>query len=115
MKIIDIFKTALKINTTVIRDEVEEIKNLIPTEEDATQGKAVAVLAQSALAAMGIPTGVIAQKVLAKVFTYAIRDIKDGAKDPNKLIIGRVIDEVKAEKEILKQAQNERMLDILNG
>lgn len=95
--IIDKIKTILRINKNVIEGEIDEIKSLKVTEEDEKQGEAVATLAVTACTSMGIPLGVVGQKILTKVFAYAIRDIKDGASSPNKLIIGRVIDEIKKE------------------
>ena len=35
---------------------------------------------------------------MAKVFAYGIRDIKNGVEDNSKLIIGRVIEEIKNER-----------------
>ena len=100
MNILNKLKTLLRINHKVIQGEVQEVLSLQPTDEDKAQGKAAAVLAVAALAACGVPIGALGQPVLEKVFTYVIRDLKDGAETPDKLIIGRIIKEVKAEKEI---------------
>lgn len=78
-----------------IKGEVEEIITLKPTQEDFEQGEKLAVLAVSALAAMGIPMAAIGTKIIAKALAYGIRDLKDGIEDRNKLIISRVIEEMK--------------------
>lgn len=97
MKFIDKLKKLLRINHNVIHGEVQEVLSLRLTEEDKAQGKAAAVLAVAALAACGVPLGTLGQPVLEKVLAYAIRDLKDGVETPNKLIIGRIIEEIKAE------------------
>lgn len=97
-KIIDKIKTVLRINKNVIKAEVQEVKELVITEEDKAQGKAAATLAVAALAACGVPLGALGQPVLEKVMPYIIRDAKDGVKSPDKLIIGRIVSEVKAER-----------------
>lgn len=78
-----------------IKDEVKEIKELKPTEEDYAQGERIAVLATTAMTSMGIPMAVLGTKIMGKVFAYAIRDLKDGVEDNDKLIISRVIEELK--------------------
>lgn len=110
-KFIDKIKSILRINHNVIHGEINEIMTLSLTDEDKAQGKAAAVIAVAALAACGVPLGTLGQPVLEKVLAYVIRDLKDGVETPNKLIIGRVIDEIKAEK--LKSTQDS-LYDNLN-
>ena len=97
MNIVNKIKTLFRINHKVIKGEITEIVNLSLTDEDKAQGKAAAILAVAALTACGVPLGALGQPVLEKVLAYAIRDVKDGIETPNKLIIGRIIEEVKAE------------------
>lgn len=76
------------------KSEVEEIKNLKPTDDDYRQGQ-VATIAATALATCGITFSTATIPVMAKVFAYAIRDIKDGVEMKDKLIISRVVSEIK--------------------
>ena len=98
-KFLDSLSSFFRINKNVIKGEINEIKELKVTDEDKAQGKAAAVLAVAALAACGVPIGALGQPVLEKVFAYVIRDAKDGAVTPEKLILGRIIEEVKKEKQ----------------
>lgn len=93
----DVVKAIFKINKNVVKGEVDEIKKLTPTEEDYAQGEVLATTAVTVMSSMGIGCSVMAHKIMAKVFAYGIRDIKDGVKDNKKLIIGRVIEEIKKE------------------
>lgn len=88
-------KNFFKINKNVIKGEIDEVKNLQLTDEDKAQGKAAAVLVASAMAACGFPLGAAATPVLEKVLAYVIRDAKEGVETPEKLIVGRIIKEVK--------------------
>lgn len=109
MKFKEFIKKVLKINSNVVKGELEEIRNLSPTEEDYTQGEALADVAITAMASMGLGYTLLGKKIIAKVFAYGIRDIKDGIEDNQKLIIGRVIDEIHNEKK-REQWQEERKL-----
>ena len=113
MKIIDKIKTLFRINHKVIQGEVQEVLSLQLTDEDKAQGKAAAVLAIAALAACGVPLGTLGQPVLEKVLAYVIRDLKDGVETPDKLIIGRIVNEIKAEKSQPK-SHEETLYDNLN-
>lgn len=95
---LDRLKKIFRINKKVIKGEIEEIRNLTPTEEDIKQGEVLADIAITAMASMGMTYTVMMQRIMAKVFAYGIRDIKDGVQDNKKLIIGRVIEEIKNEK-----------------
>lgn len=109
MKFKEFIKKVLKINSNVVKGELEEIRNLSPTEEDYTQGEALADVAITAMASMGLGYTLLGKKIIAKVFAYGIRDIKDGIEDNQKLIIERVIDEIHNEKK-REQWQEERKL-----
>lgn len=88
-------KTAFKILFNVAKDEVQEIRELKPTEEDYAQGETVGALSIAVMGSMGIPTAAIEQDIITKVCAYALRDLKDGVKSDNKLIIHRVINEIR--------------------
>lgn len=107
MKFKEFIKKVLKINSNVVKGELEEIRNLSPTEEDYTQGEALADVAITAMASMGLGHTLLGKTIIAKVFAYGIRDIKDGIEDNQKLIIGRVIDEIHNGKK-REQQQEER-------
>lgn len=104
-------KNFFKINKNVVKGEIDEIKNLQLTDEDKAQGKAAAVLVASAMAACGFPLGAAATPVLEKVLAYVIRDAKEGVETPEKLIIGRIIKEVKVVKQ---QNSQDELYDNLN-
>lgn len=94
----DVVKAIFRINKNVIKKEFEEIQNLTPTEEDYAQGERLAEAAVVAMSSMGLDYTILGQRIMAKVFAYGIRDIKDGVEDNSKLIIGRVIEEIKNER-----------------
>lgn len=94
----DFFRKVLRIGKKVIKDEVEEIKELKPTEEDYTQGEQLANAAILAMSSFGLPYSILSKEIMKKVFAYGIRDIKDGVQDNSKLIMRRVIDEINAER-----------------
>lgn len=96
---LDKIKKIFRINHKVVKDEFNEIRNLNITDEDRDQAQKLAVLVAAGLAACGIPCGVLGQKVIAHILTYALRDLKDGVESNDKLIIKRVINEIKAEKQ----------------
>lgn len=111
-KFIDKIKTIFRINHNVIQGEISELTNLSLSEEDKAQGKAAAVIAVAALAGCGVPLGTLGQPILEKVFAYVIRDVKDGVETPNKLIVGRIIEEIKREKEL--KTKEDILYDNLN-
>ena len=88
-------KKLFKINRNVVKGEVDEIIHLNVTDEDKEQAEKLAVLVAAGLAAAGIPCGALGQKVISHVLAYALRDLKDGVEVHDKLIIGRVIKEIK--------------------
>ncbi len=89
------FKKILKALGVAIKEEVKEIKNLELTDEDKEQGDKVAVMVVAALAGVGVPMCALGQKAIARVLAYVIRDVKDGIECQDKLIIARVINELK--------------------
>ena len=97
MKFKEFVKAVFRIHKNAIKSEIDEIRNLTPTEEDYKQGEAMADAAVAAMASVGLGCTVLGQRIMAKVFAYGIRDIKDGIEDNSKLIIGRVIEEIKNE------------------
>lgn len=98
-KFVRFIKRHFTITKNVVKGEATEIANLKPTEDDYSQGKRMAVVTIAVMASMGIPIAAAAEPVIAKVFAYGIRDLRDGIEDNNKLIISRVINEIKASKE----------------
>ena len=50
------------------------------------------------MSSMGLSYTILGQRIMAKVFAYGIRDIKDGVEDNSKLVIGRVIEEINNER-----------------
>lgn len=94
----DIVKAIFRINKNVVKKEFEEVQHLTPTEEDYAQGERLAEAAVVAMSSMGLGYTILGQRIMAKVFAYGIRDIKDGVEDNSKLIIGRVIEEIKNER-----------------
>lgn len=88
-------KRIFTINKKVIKDEIEEIKNLEITGDDIAQAEALTNVVCLALAGMGIPVGMIGRKTIQIALTYGIRDLKDGIDNPCQLVAGRVIEEVK--------------------
>lgn len=90
-----VFKKLLKAFGVAIKDEIKEIKELKLTQEDEEQGDRVATMVVAALAGVGVPMCTIGQKAIAKVLAYVIRDVKDGVECKDKLIVSRVINELK--------------------
>lgn len=94
----DFLRKLFKISKKVIKDEVKEIKELKPTEEDYAQGGQLANAAILAMSSFGLPYSILSREIMKKVFAYGIRDIRDGIQDNSKLITRRVIDEINAER-----------------
>lgn len=110
MGLIDKIKAVLRINRSVLKSEIEEIKNLKVTEEDTAQANRISVLIAAGMAAVGIPCGALSQQIMARIIAYALRDIKDGVEVHDKLIIKRVINEIQNEKIV----KSENLLKELN-
>ena len=90
-------KKIFKINHKVVKDEITEITQLNITQEDEEQAKRLAILIQAGLAAAGVPTGLLTQKVITEVLKYALRDLKDGVEVHDKLILKRIVNEFQKE------------------
>lgn len=94
-KFLEQLKKIGSIFVKVTKDEVNEIKNLKVTDEDKVQAEQLASIVHQVCLAYGIPISSSVQRIIAKCGAYVIRDVKDGVKAPEKLIIGRIINEVK--------------------
>lgn len=79
-----------------IKEEIQEIKSLEITDEDLKQAEKITDLVVQALGHYGyfvLPLKPIIKKAIA----YGIRDLKDGVKTPNKLLLKRIIENYKLE------------------
>ena len=94
-KLLEQLKKIGSIFVKVAKDEIDEIKNLKVTDEDKAQAEQLASIVHQVCLAYGIPISSSVQRIVAKCGAYVIRDAKDGVKAPEKLIIGRIINEVK--------------------
>lgn len=88
-------KQFLGIGYRVARDEIEEVINLEPTKEDFEQGEKLAAMAAAVMAGCGVAIPAIGITAIEKSFAYGIRNFKDGVVDNDKLIIVRIINELK--------------------
>ena len=79
------------------KGEIEEIASLRPTDDDRKQGERLALMATSIAAGVGIAVAPALTPIIAKVFAYGIRDMKDGITNNDKLIIERIQKELKYE------------------
>ena len=80
-----------------MKQEIEEVIILNITKEDEEQASKIANLAADAMMMYGVPVGGAGRAIMKKVIAYSLRDIKDGVNAPDKLIIRRVINELKEE------------------
>lgn len=80
-----------------MKEEIEEVKTLNITKEDEEQASKIANLAADVMMMYGVPVGGVGRAVMKKVIAYSLRDIKDGVNTPDKLIIKRVMNELKEE------------------
>lgn len=94
-KLLEQLKKIGSIFVKVTKDEINEIKNLKVTDEDKKQAEQLASIVHQVCLAYGIPISSSVQRIVAKCGAYVIRDAKDGIKAPEKLIIGRIINEIK--------------------
>lgn len=90
-KILDVVKALHRANVA----EVEEIKSIVPTQEDKEQAEVLVSVAMAAMSSMGVPAVVMQRMILEKIFAYGIRDIKNGINSPKDLLLSRVITELK--------------------
>lgn len=77
-----------------IKEEIKEIKSLEITDEDLSQAERITELVIQATGYYGIVLLPL-KPIIKRVIAYGIRDIKDGVKTPDKLIIKRIIKEFK--------------------
>lgn len=94
-KLFKFFKNNTQVVNNVVKAEVQELKDIVPTEEQYAKGEAMSAITIAALSSMGIPVAAVAQPVIAKVYAYGIADLEAGIKDNDKLIIERVLKELK--------------------
>lgn len=80
-----------------MQEEIEEVKTLNITKEDEEQATKIANLAADVMMAYGVPVGGVGRAIMKKAIAYGLRDIKDGVKAPDKLIIKRILNELKEE------------------
>lgn len=80
-----------------MKQEIEEVVTLNITKEDEEQASKIANLTADIMMMYGIPVGGAGRAIMKKVIAYSLRDIKDGVNAPDKLIIRRVINELKEE------------------
>jgi hypothetical protein len=83
-----------------LKNEVQEIKGLVITEEDTKEAELITRLIVAVFNSYGVPVPEQMQEVLKTTLKYGIRDIKDGCKTHDKFIIKRILNELnKEEKE----------------
>jgi hypothetical protein len=80
-----------------MKQEIEEVVTLNITKEDEEQASKIANLTADTMMMYGVPVGGVGRAIMKKVIAYSLRDIKDGVNTPDKLIIRRVINEIKEE------------------
>lgn len=96
----DKIKEILKCFHRANKAEIEEIKELVVTDEDKAQAEAITVAAMAALAACGVSitnTSYI-NTIMQTAVAYGLRDLKDGLETPKKLLVHRIVDEIKQAK-----------------
>ncbi len=93
------FRKVFKATHKAIKEEIDEVKNLVITEDDTAQAKAMRKVIVAAANAYGIPIPEQVQEVLDKALAYILRDAKDGLETPEKLLIKRIIDNIKEDYE----------------
>lgn len=83
----------------VVKEEIDEIKDLNLTEVDQVQGEIIASIAVTAMASMGIPSSQTMREIIKVSSAYALRDFKEGCTNPKNLIVMRVVNKIKEIKE----------------
>lgn len=89
------FRRVLKATHKAIEEEIDEVKSLVITEDDTAQAKAMRKVIVAAANAYGIPVSKQVQEILDKALAHILRDAKDGLKTPEKLLLKRIIDNIK--------------------
>lgn len=80
-----------------LKDEVQEIKGLVITEDDTKEAELITRLIVAVFNSYGVPVSEQLQIVFKTILKYGIRDIKDGCKTHDKLIIKRILNELNKE------------------
>ncbi|MBQ2350083.1 MAG: hypothetical protein II393_02285 [Cytophagales bacterium] len=101
----DVPVNTVKVTHSVINEEIQEIKDLNLTEVDQLQGDIIASVAIAAMTSMGIPVSGVMKDIIAASAAYALRDFKEGCTNPEKLIVMRIINKVKEQREARAQAR----------
>lgn len=96
MDIKELFKCFHRAN----KAELEEIKGLVITDEDKTQAEVITAAAMAALASCGVQmtNNEYINKIMQTAVAYGLRDLKDGLATPKKLLVGRIVHEIKQAK-----------------
>lgn len=89
------FRRVLKATRKAIKEEIDEVKSLVITEDDTAQAKVMRRVIVAAANAYGVPVPEQVQKILDKALAHILRDAKDGLKTPEKLLVKRIIDNIK--------------------
>lgn len=79
-----------------IKEEIQEIKSLEITDEDSKQAEKIADVLIQAVGQYGIALLPL-KPLIKKAIAYGLRDLKDGVKTPNKLLLKRIIENYKLE------------------
>lgn len=81
--------------TKALREEIKEVKSLTLTQEDLDQAEKIADILIQAVGQYGIALLPL-KPLIKKAIAYGLRDIKEGVKAPEKLLIKRIIKEFKS-------------------
>lgn len=82
-----------------VKDEIQEVKDLNLTEADKLLGDTIAGIAITVMTSYGIPCSDVQKQIISKAAAYAIRDFKEGCTNPDKLIVMRVCNKLREERE----------------
>lgn len=96
------FGTYVKALFRALKGEIDELKAITPTQEDKDQADKLTKLICAVAASYGIPVSSTLKQGISTTLSFGLRDLKDGVKCPDKLIVMRVIDEIKAAREARK-------------
>lgn len=81
--------------TKALREEIKEVKSLTLTQEDLDQAEKIADILIQAVGQYGIVLLPL-KPLIKKAIAYGLRDIKEGVKAPEKLLLRRIIKEFKS-------------------
>lgn len=95
MKIQETIKTFFKCIFRANKDEKEEIQNLQITSVDKNEAAILTNLIAAVLSSYGVPSTREQNKAMEKALAYGIRDLKEGIKEPHRLLVVRIVDELK--------------------